>query len=330
MRIVPGPVVSKEKRHPELPDEYEEVEYLSLENEPIEYSELILPNTPESISRIKEIGLLINNIGYQYINAVPKDISIVFPSSEVSKLSVDEQRKTHKFVDSTVEISMLPPKLVRFIPQQYVNALFEKGEIMLSSFNKCKELEDSSRKDELEGRATVKISSVNSSMIIESGIGSNPLLLCSSLFQTSPDEVNNEGKYDAGFIIVKPDLLIIKIIDGLKKRGIIVNRVMFGPCHYSDRVIERYEKDLPSFVTGPSTLDFERLFQYQAQMCGPDIFFEKGIIFENEKEWRFVFFIDKSAKINSIVLSIDHPEECCLKYFKKEFASSEQDSEDLS
>lgn len=318
MRIVPGPVVSKEKRHPGLPDEYEELEYLSFEEEPIEYSELILPNTPESISRIKEIGLLINNIGYKYINAVPKDISIVFPSSEISKLSVDEQCKTHKYIDNNVEISMLPPKLVRFIPLQYVDALFEKGEIMLSSFNKCKELEDTNRRDELEGRATVKISSDYSSMIIESGIGGNPLLLCSSLFQANPEEVNCGGKYDAGFIIHNPNLLIIKIIEGLNRQGIIVKRVMFGPCHYSDRVIERHESDLPNFVTGPSTLDFERLFQYQVQKCGLDIFFEKEINFEKEKEWRFVFMIDKSTEINNIVLTIDNPEECCSKYSKKE------------
>lgn len=317
MKIVPGPVVPKEKRHPELPDEYEELEYLSFEEELIEYSELILPNTPENISRIKEIGLIINNIRYKYINAVPKDISLVFPSSEISKLSVDEQRKTHKFVDNTVEISMIPPRLVRFIPQQYVNALFEKGEIMLSSFNKCKELEDTNRKDELEGHATLKISSDASSMIIESGIGGNPLLLCSSFFQTNPEEVNYDGKYDAGFIIINPNLLIIKIIESLNKQGINVKRVIFGPCHYSDRVIERQEKDLPDFVTGPSTLDFEGLFKYQAQMCGLDIYFEKEIDFEKEKEWRFVFIIDISTEINSILLSIDHPEECCLKYLKK-------------
>ena len=318
MKIVPGPIVSKEKRHPELPDEYEEVEYLSFENEPIEFSELILPNTPESISRIKEIELLIKNADYRYINAVPKDISIVFPSSEASKLSVDEQRKTHKFVDNTVEISMVPPRLIRFIPQQFVDALFEKGEIMLSSYNKCKELEDKNRKDGLEGRATVRISSDTSSMIIESGIGGNPLLLCSSFFQTNPDEVNYGGKYNAGFIIIKPDLLIVKIINGLNKLGVNVKQVMFGPCRYSDRVIERHENDLPNFITGPSTLDFERLFQYQAQMCGLDIYFEKETIFEKEKEWRFVFIIDNSTAINSIVLTIDHPEECCLKYMKKE------------
>ena len=318
MKIVSGPVVPKERRHPKLPDEYEQLEYLSFKEEPIDYSELILPNTPESISRIKEIGLLINNVGFKYINPVPTDISIVFPSSEVSKLSVDEQRKTHKFVDNTVEVTTVQPRLVRFIPQQYVDALFEKGEIMLSSFNKCKELEDTNRKDELEGQATVKISSGTSSMIIESGIGGNPLLLCSSFFQANPEEVNYGGKYDAGFIIIDPNLLIVKIIEGLNKNGINVRRVIFGPCHYSDRVIERHENDLPDFVTGPSTMDFERLFQYQTQMCGLDIYFEKEIIFEKEKEWRFVFIIDKSTEINSIVFTIDHPEECCLKYLKKE------------
>ena len=318
MKIVTGPVIPKEKRLPDFPEEYEQVEFIAPENNLKEFSELIFPNTQDSIARIKELELLISQCSIRFINAIPQEISVVFPTSEISKLSEAEQENARKYVDNTVDINLISPRLIRFIPKEFVDALFEKGELLLSSYNRCKILENETRKDEMEGRATIKVNSGNLTATIESGISGNPLLLCCSFFQSDPEDVNIDA-YDAGFIITNPEMFIIKILQGLSNKGIKVYRVLFGPCSYSDRVIKRYDTDLPNFVTGPDTLDYERLFQYQSKMCGMDIFFEKEKRFMSEKEWRFVFVKEEKTDTenNGIIITINHPEECCLRYLKK-------------
>lgn len=92
---------------------------------------------------------------------------------------------------------------------------------------------------------------------------------------------------------------------------------MFGPCHYSDRIIERFDDNIPDFISmRNNTFDFEKLCDYQNKMCGTDIYFEKETRFLKEKEWRFVFIIEEQCEMDSIIINIDHPEECCRKYKK--------------
>lgn len=312
-----GPIVDGDKRDPKLPPEYEQVEYLEMDNDPIIYHELVLPNNQESRDRILVLSNMIPKLLIRPTSYIPQEFSILVPEKELSKVSDDERNNAKLFVDKTTTISSLPPQLIRILEQQYIDDFLDNGNLLLSSYNQCKKLEDPLRKDESEGQAKLICKSGEYTIEIAGGIGNNPFLLCCSNFLSTPDELEDEkGKrlLPKGIIIDDPYGLIDQIIHALNDKGIHISQVLFGQCKYSDRIINRIEDSNPNFITGPNTMDFNAMFEYQSKIMGTDIYFTKGSNFKYEHEWRFVFISDAPQDKESIIIHINSPRTYCHEY----------------
>lgn len=320
--LIAGPVVNPEKRDPRLPDYLEQVEFLQMKTDKENFYEVRYPNNDESVKRIKALDKKIKPLGFRYDSFVPKEIVIALTESCLNKLNPEERQRAKPYLFNRIEAQNRPPHLIRFIKEKkYIDSFFEKGEIMLSSFNNCKNLEDKNRQDTKEGSANLVGTYKEVRCEIGSGIGINPFLFCMSSYTVSPDELldyKSRPIHNPGIIINEPTILYTQIVQALSKRGIHVSKVIFSPCDYSDRIIQRSLNVDPSSFIHPenNTIEFSKLFELQANMMGDDIFLAKEKKFSYEREWRFVFITEGDQNLDNIIIKIDDPNSCCTPYYR--------------
>lgn len=215
-------------------------------------------------------------------------------------------------------ISNFPP-LYRFldIEGKYVDMFFEKGTLKLTTFEKCKELEDANRKDSKEGQSELFGYDGSYKIQIGFGVGNDTIMLCTSLCSNYKNDKNEV--YTKYIEIIDVQGLLLAIADQLKKGGYIVKNIMFGPCFYTEK---EFHKDVNSKALREK-LDKEQVFDWNEMMkltnyiSGYDIYFQKPIDKRHENEFRLLWIVDNIKKDKDIIVTIPHPEAFCRLIDKK-------------
>ena len=115
--------------------------------------------------------------------------SVVFPESVFEKVDYINKEECTRCKTPTNMVYNIP-LLYRFldIKGEYVDMFFEKGILKLTTFDNCKKLEDENRKDTKEGQSELFGYEGDIKMEIGFGVGSDAILLCTSLCSEYKDD----------------------------------------------------------------------------------------------------------------------------------------------
>lgn len=318
VEVKPGKPIPKDQQDPKLPDGYTQLESLEISCKETLFR-IIVDNTSININRVNQLLALGKGAITAYgLDPTPKAFAVIIPEDMLSFLSNEEKKTIEPFEDESINIAQKCPQLVRFIDREYAERFFKEGSLRLSSFDKCKQLEDSLRRDIKEGTATLVGEKGEMTYVLEYGVGGNPLLLCASYYMSDPVEiVNIDGgpAGESGIMIINPVGLIYQIIDGLIEKGIHITKVLWGPCHYSDRTIKKQLIEEPMLINeDKNTFNAEAFLSMAQSIGGDDVYFEKDLWFKHEKEWRFIFFC-KEHHHDVIDIRISNPLLNCRPFF---------------
>ncbi len=310
-----GKRIPKELQDPSIPDGYVQLEsiHYSLERE---MYELVLDYSQSNSERVDDLLIKSSNcIVARYIDLIPLKISLIVPEDQVSLLTQEERDQLAPYKEDRFEIISRCPQLIRFIDKEYAEQFFKEGVLRLSSFEKCKTLEDQKRCDNDEGVADLIGKKEDYNIKMRFGIGSNPFLLCASYFMSTPEEIKNaDGTVagESGIIIKNPDEFVKQVFEALIAQGLHITNVLWGPCHYSNKTITKQLVHEPKLFDKKS-FDAKALIQFANGVAGYDIFFEKSQMFKHEMEWRFVFICEEEHP-DTIDIQVKQPNLFCGLY----------------
>lgn len=235
---------------------------------------------------------------------------VVFPEHILEKIDYIKREECTIFNPPT-EVIYNIPMLYRFIEEQYVDSFFETGVLKLTTFEKCKELEDTNRKDTKEGQSDLYGYDGKYKMQIGIGVGSDTIMLCTSLCS---QYVNDEGKVFNKYIeIFDVQGLLFAISDQLSMMGYKVLKILYGPCFYSSK---EFHKGI-NFEKFRKKLDEEKVFDWDEMVkltngiSGPNIYFQKPYDKRLENEFRLLWIVDSLKNNEDVFVTIPHPEAYC-------------------
>lgn len=309
-----------EKEDIQLPPGYKRLEYI--ERVPEKLYSLSFVSLEDAKKRMNELNAIRNDScsmmqeGEWHI----KNVRLIFPQSSLEYLTETERSKVKPFTFPTQFVSPIPI-LCRFMEEQYIDQFLKEGKLRLSTFVKCKSLEDSIRKDDCEGRSLICGTEGKYSCQMDVGVGSDAFLLCTSLKDSYTDSTGN--KCDCYLEIFDIQGLAIQIAQYLSKNGYNVSQVLFGSCTYTEN--KQFSGTLPqntlSEIIGEtdksSGLDFDKIFNMPGQVR--DItqqFFQKPIEKSIENEYRVLWLVEPKPKEDYIDVVINDPENYARKIIK--------------
>lgn len=168
------------------------------------------------------------------------------------------------------------PYAIRYIEEQYVDAFFQKGELLLSSFMHFCRLPNIDRRDEDEGEIAYYGEPIN--MI--GTVSNRYLVLSSSMSMNENARVNQK----CGILIKDIEGFCKGVATSIEDTGLMVRRVFFGPCNY-------FSRDMSFKNISNSSNDAMSLLR--ERFCLEDLLFSKEPVFSFENELRFVFELDR-------------------------------------
>lgn len=245
---------------------------------------------------------------------IPENVlfCVIFPESVFEKVDYIN-REECTMCETPTNVVYNIPILYRFldIKGEFVDMFFETGKLKLTTFEKCKELEDENRKDTKEGRSKLFGYDGDIKMEIGVGVGSDAIMLCTSLCSEYKDD---KGAIYTKFIeIYDAQGLLFAIADQLTKSGYVINNILLGPCFYT-------KKEFHNAVCSEKfreKLDKEKVFDWDEMaiiantISGYNVFFQKPIDKRLENEFRLLWIVDNIKKDQDISVTIPHPEAYC-------------------
>ncbi len=243
---------------------------------------------------------------------VPETVlfGVVFPESVFEKVSFLKKDDCFKH-ELPTNVIYNTPILYRFIEEQYVDEFFKTGNLKLTTFENCKKLEDDNRKDTKEGQSELYGYDGNIKMQISFGVGSDAILLCTSLCSKYKDKKGTI--YDKYIEIFDAQGLLFAIAEQLTKNGYVIKNILFGPCFYtkkefhnsvcSDKFREKLDKE--------KVFDWDEMTKIANTIGGNNMFFQKPIKKRKENEFRLLWIVDNIKKDQDIFVTIPHPEAFC-------------------
>lgn len=240
-------------------------------------------------------------ISQSAIMICPEGARVFMTQEELDKSEPYEKPTNH---------TICSPTVCRFMNEEYVDAFMNDGILMISTFNRCKLLEDSVRKDGNEGWGT--ISAVAGSMTIKTTLKvGNPFMLCTSLS-------NKYGDSKCYLEIFRLPELVNAIGEQLYKQGYWVIDIFEGPCVYTDRqVFGTLRNTNIKEVMGENLKSVEDIFEAIGQVqgdLGPEkLYFQKPSIKSEETEYRAVWTVHPEPQVDSVVVKIENPEQYARK-----------------
>lgn len=235
---------------------------------------------------------------------------VVFPESVFEK--VDYVNK-EKCTMCKTPISMINniPFLYRFMEAQYVEMFFETGMLKLTTFEKCKELEDENRKDTKEGQSELFGYDGDCKLEIGFGVGGDVILLCTSLCSEYKDKKGTI--YNKYIEIFDVQGLILAIAEQLSKSGYVVKTILFGPCFYSEKEFHNvvHSEAFREKMDKEQSFDWDELSKITNTIAGYNIYFQKPIEKRQENEFRFLWIVDNIKKNKDVFVTVPHPEAYC-------------------
>lgn len=240
---------------------------------------------------------------------------VVFPESVFEK--VDCVKKENCTIYKTsINVEYNIPFLYRFIKEEYVDSFFETGELKLTTFENCKTLEDKNRKDTMEGQSKLYGYDGNIKIQFDSGVGSNAIMLCTSLCSEYEDD--NGFAYTKYIEIFNVQGLLFAIAEQLSKKKYIIKEVLFGPCFYAEKEFHKAVNSGPlreKLDTGH--FDGDEMTKMTNTIGGKNMFFQKPIDKRMENEFRLLWIVDNIKNGMDIFVKIPHPEAYCRLIVKK-------------
>lgn len=235
---------------------------------------------------------------------------VVFPEHVIDIVN-DIKIEDCTLLNPSINVVYNTPILYRFIDEKYVELFFEKGELKLTTFDNCKNLEDLNRKDDKEGRSDLFGYDGDFKVEIGFGVGSDVIMLCTSMCS---DYKNDKGiTYTKYIEIFNVQGLILAIAEQLSKSGYVVNSILMGPCFYSKKEFHKIvDTDLfREKLEKEQVFDWDEMAKITNAIGGSDIYFQKPIEKRFENEFRLLWIVDEINNNQNVFVTIPHPENYC-------------------
>ena len=303
-----------------LPKGYKQLEYVET-GEPEVYYLSGFKTIFEAQARTNE---LYNKYPYQQqaytvlamANPAINDYAVRFPTKALSFLTTEEQKRATPVLSSNIHPIHYSPMVYRFLDEKYIDDFFKDGNLMLSTYERCRKLEDEKRRDEQEGKNTVVKTEGKFKIVQKAGIGYNPLLLCTSLYQIDITGETTSSKFCLE--IRDPPKFAEAVAQELAKLGHYVIDTYIGPCYYSDKVIEGSDESsaIESFLKESErskTIDQKFFSQITEEVAGQHMYFNKPLKFVRENEYRFVWVVNFDPKDQAFFIKVPETIKYCRK-----------------
>jgi hypothetical protein len=179
--------------------------------------------------------------------------------------------------------SVIQPRVYRFLEAEYVDAFFENGSLMLSSFSRFASHADEQRGDAMEGKGVRVVTGKDCTLVMASGRGDDCYILCGATTNTAG--VRSCFPYaNAAFVIDNP-LEFANMVSSCIPR---FKGGVSGHCIYQDDpTIRRHDEDLTLEEIQPKTLD--DLPRVMERAGGIEELFIKRSKFASQAEYRFAW-----------------------------------------
>lgn len=300
----------------QLPEGYTPIEYI--EYRPKEeqlYAFGQFERFKEALELAKRINASFGNDVCKITNIqLPENVlfCVVFPESVFEKVNYIN-REECTMCNTPTDVVYNIPILYRFLDLkgEYVDLFFETGKLKLTTFDNCKNLEDEIRKDTKEGQSELFGFDGDIKMQIGYGVGSDAILLCTSLCSEYKDD--KDAIYTKFIEIFDVQGLLFAIAEQLTKNGYVIKNILFGPCFYtkkefhnsvcSDKFREKLDKE--------KVFDWDEMTRIANTIGGNNMFFQKPIDKRLENEFRLLWIVDNIKKDQEIFVTIPHPEAFC-------------------
>jgi len=245
---------------------------------------------------------------------VAKSYDLILSEDGIKYLTEEDRSKLKEF--------SYPPQLVhnipvinRFIDESYIDEFFNNGSLMLTTFERCKSLEDEIRRDDKEGYSHI-IGHKNGLRIeTETYVGADAFMLCGSL-NDSYKKANGE-EFKCYMEIFNIGLLIQEVCKSLEAKGFKVRNVLFGSCFYSLK--KTFEKEIKSFDPQESLKKMDEtkgldmnLFYGMLDIAGTNAYFQKPREKSIENEFRLIWQVDPKPN-DRIIVTIGNPQKIAKK-----------------
>ena len=284
-----------------LPERYEPIESLPIQI-PAEQRLIKIigySSHEKAQSRMLEFQALCQSSKYEVIpyeiEPRVKSFAIIAPESCASYLRDGESLCSDD--RSIISLTCYEPVLYRFFSKKkYEDAFFERGELLLSTYKRCKTGEVKDRQDKYEAQNKFVITDGQYRMESVIGFEFETLLLCASLSQ---ENTKNDDAY--GFKINDPSAFSDMLTRALVSKGISVYELLKGPCVYNNKQISINatgtgfaEEFLKKSHAG--TLDFSPMFRLICSQAQNHIMMNKPTAFASESEYRFIWKLSKPIR----------------------------------
>lgn len=225
-------------------------------------------------------------------NKLDGGFTVAFGEEGFERLDDGLKSRVQRMLDEGVS-RFCVPFLYRFLPDEFIDD-FVCGKIRLSTFNRCKRLENENRADGREG--TVEFF-YGDRKVASAAVGKNGYLLCASLTPFASGSVPN-GRC---IIIREAQEFVNSITAALRKKGVKVSAVVQGPCVYTDHRVALSEDPEHSPEELKALLDD----------FGDRVYMLKDALphFMVEHEYRIIWLTDGAIEVDSVDIQIEHPEQ---------------------
>ncbi|WP_340644451.1 hypothetical protein [Phenylobacterium sp.] len=192
---------------------------------------------------------------------------------------------------------VLFPPVYRYLPQQYVDAFFERGDIMLSSFAQFAKHPDEARGDVNEGTAILRAIGGGREMWALTKTGQHAYVLCGSQ-SLSKDLMSKFDGCDACIEITNvPDFAL-----EISRHLVGFRNGISGHCIYGGRSLVRHMQGDPfPLPEGGGNVPIEQLFQSVAAAAQQEDLLLKERRFSYQAEHRLLWFVDTPPDHNIVV-----------------------------
>ena len=233
------------------------------------------------------------------------EFAIQLPEDAIQFLTEEEKQK---LIDPMPNLEPCEhiPMLYRHIDKQFIEEFFKYGKLKLTTYKRCKNIEDTIRRDADEGKTTLETKEEGNTIQIGYGVV-GCIMLCLSL---SKEYTSSKGEKSECCIEIQNvyDFTYL-ITDQLLQNGIKVKSVLKGPCCYNDRNIQRQInttaiKKMEEQMSKGTSSDFNLLFDTAGAIDQNDAYFSKPVEKSVENEYRIVWILDEEPKEENYFVEI--------------------------
>lgn len=282
-----------------LPEGYKPIPYISFTT-PKPEKVLKVSGFPNEIIAQRRMRELMSKYPSDKYKVIPnqiqvsaKDYALIIPESAQKYLRKEETVVSEN--PPLVSLTNYTPLLYRFFDKKkYETAFFEKGELLISTFKRCKTDEIRDRQDTHENQNKFVIRDGEHTIETVIGFDYDTLLLCTSLSQINTKK--DGTPYEYGFKINNADAFYDILTRALITKGIKICEVLRGPCVYNDKLITLDATGsglADTFLdsTKKGMLAFAPMMQFISKQAQLHILMNKPTRFSTENEYRHVWLL---------------------------------------